>query len=131
MNEKGDILLVEFSNKELSAFILYARCKDVVEYAGISRNRFYKLRDNTEFMKRVQQERDDMISGVVKQSEQLLCKAIKELGQIINKHDISPQVKINAVQAIFNVYIRLSEQETILKRIEALEKNIDKQPETF
>ena len=123
--------MTEYSTKELEAFVTFAKRQDVLKHGGISKKRYYSLKDDPEFMNRVHEERKAVVADAVRILERGLKDAAETLTEVTVKGEPGSQIRINAAQALINGYARLSSAEEILERIGNLEKALLEQKETI
>ena len=123
--------MTEYSTKELEAFVSFAKRQDVLKHGGISKKRYYSLKDDPEFMNRVHEERKAVVADAVRILERGLKDAAETLTEVTVKGEPGSQIRINAAQALINGYARLSSAEEILERIGNLEKALLEQKETI
>ena len=123
--------MIECTTQEITAFAQHAKRKDILQAAGISRARFERLRADPEFMQLVNEMRTEILSDVVRKLEQHLSEAAEELAMIIGDHETASQVRLNAIQILFNSYSRLADRVDIMRRLDALEKLQESHNEPF
>lgn len=122
--------MIDVTTKEIDAFVRFGKRKDVLQHGGISKKRYYSLKDDPEFMNRVHEERKAVVADAVRILERGLKDAAETLTEVTVKGEPGSQIRINAAQALINGYARLSSAEEILERIGNLEKALLEQKET-
>lgn len=120
-----------YSTKEISAFVEYSKRQDILEHGSMSRSRFDKLRKDPVFMEMVSEMRTEIIADVIRKLESCLTVASEELQKIIIDHETGSQTRLNAIQILFNSYVRLSERYEVLTRLEAVERALIDQNKPF
>lgn len=110
-----------YSNREVNAFLNYAKRGDICREAGISRSRYDALRKNENFMTLIREMRTEAISDCVRRLERLLGKCADELEGIIQDRDTASQTRLYAIRTALDAYARLSQEENIIERLDRLE----------
>ena len=110
-----------YSNREINAFLNYAKRGDICREAGISRSRYDSLRKNENFMGMIREMRTEAISDCVRRLERLLGTCADELEGIILDRDTAAQTRLYAIRTALDTYCRLSETENIIERLDRLE----------
>lgn len=112
---------MDYTARELKAFIQYASREKILKSSGMTRHRYETLKDDPSFMQQVNEYRTQIVGDVVRKLEGCLETATEELDAIIKDHDTGSQTRLNAIRVMYDSYSRLSEREDILKRLDALE----------
>ena len=66
-----------------------------------------------------------MLKDTTRYLQNNLNNCCNELMNIVNSKDIQPQIKINAINSVFNITLKLTEQTDILDRLNELEDKIN------
>ena len=119
-----------YDERWICAFLTSVRREDIMKAAGIGKTRFYRLKNDPEFMRIVNERRGDIVREAVMRMESHLAEAVEVLWNIVTKEEVSDQVRLNGINMLlsqFNSYKMLVD---IQERIENLEKIAGEQDET-
>lgn len=111
----------EYPEKLISAFLTEARPVDIQRAAGISNTKYYSLRADPEFMQAVTERRSEIVQSAVKRMENNLVKNVDTLQKIIDDSEISPQVRINALNLYLSQLGQWKMTTDILERLQKIE----------
>ena len=92
------------------------------ERAGISRATAYKYMHDEEFKANLEKQKQEVLDSVTTYLQGQLTTCSEELMAIAKDRSNSPQVRINAIAIVFQNARSFIEQESIIKRIAALEE---------
>ena len=92
------------------------------ERAGISRATAYKYMHDEEFKASLEKQKQEVLDSVTTYLQGQLTTCSEELMGIAKDRSNSPQVRINAIAIVFQNARSFIEQESIIKRIAALEE---------
>ena len=106
----------------ISAFLNNFRMVDVMKETGLSKNTVYKIRNNPEFQKVIQERKEAILKTAVNKMQGYLTKDVEILQQIIEDPDTSAQTKVNAIQTLMNQLRDWTTTTDIMKKLEALQK---------
>ena len=106
----------------ISAFLNHYKITDIMKSTGRSRNTVYRIRNDPRFQKALQDRKDAIIKTAVSRMQSCLLKDIDVLQEIILNPDISPQIRINAIQIKLNQLNSWVTTSDIVSRIERLEE---------
>ncbi len=95
------------------------------EKAGISRKTAYKYLSDRDFQSEVNRRRAECVNDTVRFLQGKLALCGETLIKIIESPEIPPQVKINAVNAVYTNCKSMTETAEILTRLEEIEKQIE------
>ena len=112
----------KYTEKIISAFVVYAKRKDILAAAQIGKTKYYELRKDEAFIRIVRQRRAEIVSAAVQTMEQNMIENVERLQDIIREPPERAQVVINALQLYFNTYSNLKESSEILHRLDVLEE---------
>lgn len=93
---------MRYSEKVLAAFTKYEKTADLIRETGLSASTVNKYKNDPELRKIVTERRSEMVSAAVVAMQDYLCEGVEELLKIIRDPENSSQVKINALQLLFN-----------------------------
>ena len=119
-----------YDERWICAFLTSVRREDIMKAAGIGKTRFYRLKNDPEFMRIVNERRGDIVREAVMRMESHLAEAVEVLWAVVTKEEVSDQVRLNGINMLlsqFNSYKMLVD---IQERIENLEKIAGEQDET-
>ena len=110
-----------YTEKLISAFLEYVKISDIMRETGLSRNTVTRYRDDPKFQDILNQRRAQMIKSSVRGMQRSLMDCVNVLNRIINDDDISPQVRLNAVQIMLSQCKVWTETSDLIERVAALE----------
>ncbi len=110
-----------YTEKLISAFLEYDKISDIMRETGLSRNTVTRYRDDPKFQDILNQRRAQMIKSSVRGMQRSLMDCVNVLNRIINDDDISPQVRLNAVQIMLSQCKVWTETSDLIERVAALE----------
>ena len=119
-----------YDERWICAFLTSVRREDIMKAAGIGKTRFYRLKNDPEFMRIVNERRGDIVREAVMRMESHLAEAVEVLWAVVTKEEVSDQVRLNGINMLlsqFNSYRFLTD---LQERIETLEKIAGEQDET-
>lgn len=106
----------------------YFRCSDVksvCKKCKITINTYYTYLNNTAVKKEINKQLNRVLKDTTRYLQSNLNNCCNELMNIVNNKDIQPQIKINAINSVFNITLKLTEQTDILDRLNELEDKIN------
>ena len=106
----------------LQALLTEPTIKKAAERAGISRATAYKYMHDEEFKTNLEKQKQEVLDSVTTYLQGQLTTCSEELMAIAKDRSNSPQVRINAIAIVFQNARSFIEQESIIKRIAALEE---------
>jgi len=105
----------------------YFRCNDVksvCKECNITINTYYKYLNDKAVKKEISKQYSQLLRDTTRYLQSNLNKCSNELIDIVNQKEIPPQTKINAINSVFNLTLKLSEQTEILDRLNELENKV-------
>ena len=102
----------------------YFRCNDVksvCKECNITINTYYKYLNDKAVKKEINKQLTQILRDTTRYLQNNLNKCSSELMEIVNSKEIPPQTKINAINTIFNITLKLTEQTDIMDRLSVLE----------
>lgn len=111
-----------YSERLINAFVSGYKRDEIMQAAGIGKQKYYALKRDPEFIRLVNERRGDIVRGAVMKMESFLTEDVELLQDIITDEEVRPQVRVNAIQLMltqFNNYKMLTD---IQERVENLEK---------
>ena len=111
-----------FTEDLIAAFLEYDKISDIMRATGLSRNTVTRYRDDPQFQDILNQRRVQIIRRSVQKMQQSLTDCVNVLNRIINDGDISPQIRVNAIQIMMSQCKSWTETADLAERVEALER---------
>jgi len=111
-----------YTEELISAFLEYDKISDIMRATGLSRNTVSKYRDDAQFQEILNQRRVLIIRRSVQKMQQSLTDCVNVLNRIIKNDEISPQIRVNAIQIMLSQCKSWTETADLAERVEALEK---------
>jgi hypothetical protein len=102
----------------------YFRCNDVksvCKECNISMKTYYTYLNNTDVKKEISKQLNQILKDTTRFLQSNLNKCSIELMSIINNKETQTQTKINAINSVVNITLKLTEQTDILDRLNELE----------
>lgn len=115
-----------YPEKVIAAFLECDKVTDIMEITGLSRGTVNKYRDDEEFQKVLFERKEQYISAAVTKMQSALTEAAGVLQKIIKNEGVPPQVRVNAISVLFAQCKNWTTELDIMKRIEAIEKGLEK-----
>lgn len=103
------------------AFLAHWKPKEIQEAAEISKSKYYKLKNDSNFQRILTERRSEIIRSAVLQMESYLDEDIRILQSIITDSKTSPQVKINGINLLMTQLNNWRQTTEILDRLQRLE----------
>ncbi len=95
--------------------------KEAAKSCGVSESSIYaRLRDPA-FVKKYDKAKKTLFKQGSEALQKLLLEAIETMGEICKNRSISPQIRLNAADAIIRNSVQVTKQAEILRRVEELE----------
>ena len=114
-----------YSEKVINAFLENEKVVDIMSATGLSRGTINKYRDDEDFQRVLFERKEQFVSAAVTRMQSALSEAAEVLKDIINNEDIAAQVRVNAISVLFQQCKAWTTELDIMKRIEALEKDME------
>ncbi len=115
------MIMKEYPEKIVAAFLNNYKMTDVIRDAGISKNTAYRYRNDPEFQKYLRLRKDEILKAVMNQMQSRMVKDLEKLDEIIDNPESSGQVVINAINYKWHHLRHWTETVDLVNRIEALE----------
>lgn len=110
--------------KFINAYFKYNDIKDVCNSLNITRPTYYKYLKDSDIKDAITTQRLEIMQGATKNLQNNLSLCSDELIKIIKSEDTPPQIKINAINSVFNNCNKLTEQLNILVEIENIKEKL-------
>ncbi len=120
------------NNKQVSflkALLEESTISKACKKAGISRRTGYKYLKETEFAAELRNRQKETLDNTVRYLQGKLDTCNETLLKIIETDSVPSQVKINAINTVYGVLVKLTETVEITNRIEAIEDSISENRE--
>lgn len=111
-----------FSEDVIQAFLLNSRTKDIAEASGLSTKTVSRYKKDPELQKILDERRLEYVKGAVSKLQTVMGECVDKLMEIIRNDETAPQVKVNAIQTVFNQCREWTATTEILERLEAIEE---------
>lgn len=111
--------------KLLTALLEETTITGAAKKAGITRATAYKYLQDRDFRTELNRRRSECINDAVRYLQGKLALCNETLVEIIKDKDVSSQIKINAINAIYMNCKSLTETADIIERLDGIEKAID------
>lgn len=109
----------------LKAFLESSDMTVACKKAGISRKTGYRYLESEEFKRVLEESQQEALKDTVRYLQGNLDKCNLTLMKIIASADTAPQVKINAINTVYSVIGKISENLEVTERLEALERALE------
>lgn len=115
-------------NKEraLAALLTHRTRKEAAAAAGLTDRTLRSYFNDPEFQQAYRKAFFAMVEDAARQSQQSLTPALSTLHDIMNDDSANPAARIQAAKNIIDCALKLTEQQDIIMRLEALERLTDK-----
>lgn len=111
----------QYSETVITAFLTYDKVTDIVKATGISRKTITKYKYSADFQEILSQRRIEYVKEAVNKMQGALTECVEVLMSIIRDPDTAPQVKVNAIQTVFNQCRDWTLSVNVMDRIEQIE----------
>lgn len=122
--------LDNLSDKQVKFIDEYFRCNsvnDVCKNCGISKQTYYTYLKDTNIKRVINKMRVEILEDTSRFLQSNLKYCSDELMRIIKDNSTLPQIKINAINSVFNNSYKLTEQVDISTKLNDLEDKIEEQ----
>ena len=111
----------EYEEHIIAAFLSNWKPKEIQAAAGISKSKYYKLKNDSDFQRILTERRSEIIKEAVWRMEGYLNEDIEILQQIIRDEKNSPQIRINGINLMLSQLNQWKQTSEILDRLQKLE----------
>ena len=118
------------NDKQLAFIDAYLSENDinkVCKKLNITRPTYYKYLNDDAVKQEISKIRLANIENTARYLQDSLTLCSQELVKIIKSDDVSPQIKINAINSIFNNCNKLTEQVDIISKLDNIEQRLSEQ----
>lgn len=109
----------------LAAFLTNTKAAQIAKAAGISRTTVYWLWKDSDFQSALDDRRREIQRGVVGQLTSNLSRNVATLQAIADDAEVSPQIRINAIQVLLRQHDTWTERLDILGELAELRQAVD------
>ncbi len=107
--------------KFINAYFKCTDAKSVCKECNITINTYYKYLNDKAVKKEINKQLTQLLRDTTRYLQNNLNKCSNELMEIVDSKETPPQTKINAINSIVNITMKLTEQTDIMDRLSALE----------
>lgn len=111
--------------KFINAYFKYNDIKDVCKSLNITRPTYYKYLKDDAIKDAITNQRIEIMQGATKNLQINLSLCSDELIKIVKSDETPPQIKINAINSVFNNCNKLTEQLDIISEIESIKEKLE------
>lgn len=119
--------LDNLNDNEIKFIDEYVKCNSIVDICkncGISKQTYYNYINKPQVKRVINQMRIEVLQNTTRKLQSNLQLCTDELIKIIKSDETAPQVKINAINSVFNYCTKMTEQVDILGTINEIEDTI-------
>lgn len=120
----------ELSDKQVKFIDLYFKdntIQDICNKLNISRQTYYNYLKDESIKQTIREIRTEILTDTSKHLQSNLKLCSNELINIIKNKEVAPQIKINAINSVFNNYNKLAEIVDITERLNNIEQVLSSQ----
>jgi hypothetical protein len=120
----------DLTDKQLKFIDLYFKLNDIQQICkelNIKRATYYSYLNNELVKAEIDKIRAELLSNTTTFLQSNLKTCSDELMQIITNKETQPQIKISAINSVFNNCSKLTEQIDIITKIDAIEQRLSEQ----
>lgn len=120
----------ELSDKQIKFIDLYFKdytIQNICKKLDISRQTYYNYLKDESVKQKIREIRTEILKDTSKHLQNNLKLCSSELIKIIKNKEVAPQIKINAINSVFNNYNKLAEIVDITERLNNIEQIISSQ----
>ena len=111
----------EYPESLITAFLTSFKANEIMKVTGISKTKYYRLKNDPDFQKILTDRRSELIREAVLKMESYLSEDVEILQGIIRDQNTKDQVKVNAIQLLMSQLGQWKQITELMARIEALE----------
>lgn len=115
----------QYSEKVINAFLEHDKITDIMAATGLSRGTIDKYRKDEEFQKVLFERKERFVAAAVSKMQASMSRGAEVLQRIIENESVAPQTRVNAISVLFAQCKAWTTELDLLKRIEALEKDME------
>lgn len=115
----------QYSEKVINAFLEHDKIIDIMAATGLSRGTIDKYRKDEEFQKVLFERKERFVAAAVSKMQASMSRGAEVLQRIIENESVAPQTRVNAISVLFAQCKAWTTELDLLKRIEALEKDME------
>lgn len=114
-----------YSEKVINAFLENDKIIDIMAATGLSRSTIDRYRADPKLQKILSERKAAFVEAAVLKMQKSLSEGADVLQRIIKNEEVSPQVRVNAIQVLFAQCKGWTETVDILQRLEAIEAEME------
>lgn len=111
----------QYEESLIAAFLTSYRAAEIMRIAGISKTKYYRLKNDPDFQRILTERRSELIREAVMKMESYLSEDVDILQEIIRNPKTKDQVKVNAIQLLMSQLGQWKQISELIARVEALE----------
>ncbi len=111
----------QYEESLITAFLTSYKPAEIMKLTGISKTKYYRLKNDPDFQKILTDRRSELIREAVLKMESYLSEDVEILQGIIRDQNTKDQVKVNAIQLLMSQLGQWKQITELIARIEALE----------
>ena len=111
----------EYPESLITAFLTSFKANEIMKVTGISKTKYYRLKNDPDFQKILTDRRSELIREAVLKMESYISEDVEILQGIIRDQNTKDQVKVNAIQLLMSQLGQWKQITELIARIEALE----------
>lgn len=111
----------EYSETVINAFLKYDKIVDIMTETGLSRSTIQRYKEDAKLQQLLAERKAEIIKSAVHKMQSFMSEGVETLMDIVRSNDTAAQVKINAIQVMFNQCKTWTETADIIDRLKALE----------
>lgn len=115
----------DFDETLITAFLTNYRNVDIAKATGLHKNTISKYRNDPDFQRVLNERRSAVVEAVVEKMRSYIDRDVEILQEIIDDPETPRQIKVNAIQLLFNQFSGLSVNVDLTRRLEALQKDAE------
>ena len=113
---------MKVTDEQIIASILSATTnKAAAEKCGLSETQFYKRIRADSFKRKLDRVKGELLVNVTTAMQNGMCEAAQTMLEIMRDARNAPQIRLNAADSVLRNSMKLTEQNDILRRLDALE----------
>lgn len=121
--------LTEKQERFINEYLVSKNMTECCKNLGISRNTGYNYLKDESIKREIGERRNLLLKDTSIYMQNSLREASEYLVEIISDETILPNIRISAINCLFNNSIKITEQVDILERLSLIEDNIKEQKE--
>lgn len=108
--------------KLIAALLTYPTVREAAQAVGRSESQVYLRTKQPDFVEKYDAARRELLSKATAELQAHLSEAVRVMIDVMNDSEASPQVRLNAADAMLRNCAKYTEVEDILRRLDRLER---------